>query len=143
MNGFSVNLWILNLVATTWEEQADNLRAARKRLTAAGEQSDTLGDRIGPVAKAYFETWGAEAGSQATAAQGHAKALSKAASSYSLLDEESANRLRALVPWDMGSSVKPSPVFPVYVSGPLGGPLGFTDLAQPNLPEPPVRGPQP
>ena len=139
MNGFSVNLWILSSVSTTWEEQADNLRAARKRLAAAGEQSDSLGDRVGPVAKAYFETWGAEAGAQATAAQGHAKALSMAVSSYSLLDEESAARLRALVPWDMGSSVKPSPVFPLTGAGPFG----FTGPAQPNLPEPPARGPQP
>lgn len=139
MNGFSVNLWILSSVSTIWEEQADNLRAARKRLTAAGDQSGTLGDRVGPVAKAYFETWGAEAGSEATAAQGHAKALSMAVSSYNLLDEESAARLRALVPWDMGSTVKPSTLFPVNGVGPLG----LTNLLQPNLPQPPAHGSQP
>ena len=139
MNGFSVNLWILRIVANLWEEQADNLHAARKRLAAAGSQSETLGDRVGPIAKAYFETWGAEAGSQARAAQKHANALSMAGSSYAILDEQAANRLKELLPWDMTSTMQPLPICPIDVTGPLD----FKSFAGPDLTEPPTLGPQP
>lgn len=105
MKGFSVNLKLLHAAATVWEEQADNLRAARKRLEAAGSQSGTLGDRVGPVAKAYFETWTSDAGSHARAAQGHGNALSEIGTSYVMLDEQAATDLQRAMPWGQDTAV--------------------------------------
>jgi hypothetical protein len=108
MRGFSVNLQLLHAAATLWEEQADSLRGARKRLEAAGSQSGTLGDRVGPVATAYFETWARQAGSHAKAAQGHGNALSEIGASYVMLDEQSAVELQRAMPWGQGDAIHES-----------------------------------
>lgn len=140
MTGFSVNLWILHAGAAVWEEQADNLQAARKRLVAAGSQSATLGDRVGPIAKAYFETWRAEAGSQARAAQGHANALSEIGTSYVVLDQQAADDLNAALPWGQASAIQESLLVNIPGWTPPGSALSLPDPS-PNVPQQPGTQP--
>lgn len=113
MKGFSVDLPLLHRAAKVWDDQADNVKAAQKRLKAASSQSSSLGDRVGPVAQEYFATWQKEAGARAGAAQTRANDLAKIGHDYVVLDEEAAQDLQASLPWGKGSAIREAEVHPV------------------------------
>lgn len=120
---FAIMLSVVERASDTWDDQAEQLRGGHKRLTDAKNAVDDLGDRAGPVASLYLSTWLEQLTVLAEAAQSRSDGLQTFTSSVVHFDENAADELRALLPWDNQDAVRhtlPSglPDFPTDDPGP-------------------------
>ena len=124
---FAIMLSVVQRTADTWDDQAEQLRGGHKRLTDAKNAADDLGDRAGPVAGTYLATWLEQLTTLAGAAQSRADGLETFTSSVAYLDQNAADDLRALLPWDDQDAVRHTlpggrPDFPTDDPGPAPSP---------------------
>ena len=95
----TVHVWFgrLRSAADVWDDGQEGLTGARTSLAEA--PLGLLGSRVEPHARAFVETWGAELGRLAAAADAHAAALRDSASMFSTADELSVEESQELLPW--------------------------------------------
>ena len=119
---FAIMLSVVERTADTWDDQAEQLRGGHKRLTDAKNAVGDLGDRAGPVAGAYLDTWLEQLTTLAEAAQSRSDGLETFTTSIQYFDEAGADELRALLPWDNKDAVRYTvdgvPDFPTDDPGP-------------------------
>lgn len=105
MTTFVLMLSVVRSASDLWDDQAEQLRGGHKRLTDASNSTGGLGDRVGPKASAYLNTWLSEVTNLATAAQNRADGLDEFTVSTVELDEQAAADLRAALPWTSQDAV--------------------------------------
>jgi hypothetical protein len=97
--GFEVWLDALRTSATEWDDQAAELRAARRSLADGSSATAELGSRVAPAAHAFLETWISGLKTHVEHAAAHSQSLSDATLTYQTTDADQAARLAGLMPW--------------------------------------------
>lgn len=122
-DGYQVNPVALRAASTTWDDQSEVLRGAKKRLVDAENAVADLGPRVGPAATAWITTWLDRVESLQQAAERHGDDLAEAGQSYGVQDLEVSASLAQLLPWGQHDGA-PTPGYatPPGYPGNVGGP---------------------
>lgn len=98
--GFGVWIDALRTSATEWDDQAEELRGARRSLNSASSSTADLGPRVAPAAEAFLDAWINGLKDRVEDAAAHSTALSDAVTAYQVTDAAQSERLAQLLPWD-------------------------------------------
>ncbi|MRK00296.1 hypothetical protein GEV27_02055 [Aeromicrobium sp. S22] len=97
--GFEVWIETLRTSATEWDDQAEELRTARRSLNGGSSSVADLGSRVSPAAEAFFEAWITDLSGRVENASSHSTALTDAATTYQVRDNAQTARLANLLRW--------------------------------------------
>lgn len=98
--GLEVWLDSLRTAGAEWDDQAEELRKARRALDDGSSSVNELGSRVAPAAEAFLDAWITGLAARVDEAAEHSTALTDAASTYTTTDESRSAELASLLAWD-------------------------------------------
>ncbi|MEV7397708.1 type VII secretion target [Aeromicrobium sp. NPDC092404] len=98
--GLEVWLDSLRTAGAEWDDQAEELRKARRALHDGSSSVDELGSRVAPAAEVFLDAWITGLAARVDEAAEHATALTDAAATYAATDAARSAELANLLAWD-------------------------------------------
>ncbi len=89
---------VLQMAADDWDEVADRLDGAWRRLVRTGTSG--LSPEVGAALESFADTWVAELKTMATGAEGNSDAFVQIDGTFQIVDRDQAEHLRSLLSWD-------------------------------------------
>ena len=97
-----LKVWLdgLRSAAAEWDDQAEELRGARRALNDGSSSVNELGSRVAPAAEAFLDAWIIGLAARVEDAAAQPISLSDAAASYQATDATQAAELANLLSWN-------------------------------------------
>lgn len=96
--------------AGTWRGLGEDVEQARSYLRDASSAAPELGPRVAGAVSRFFSAWEGEMTARARAASANGDMLDAAAGIYVSHDQQSADDLRALLPWPNYAAICREPI---------------------------------